>query len=322
MTDYIVPDARLGPGLGKVFISYSHKDSQFVNKLDRKLQQHGFDTWRYEKDILVGDSIPEKIVEAIDRTRVIVIVVSPDSHGRPWLRYELTKATERMINGGCRVMPVLIGNIDPPAMIGHMHYADCRKGSRRGYTKILQTLQFESSRYPIEVPPSLDSPDPLSRGQAIEGIARTVFDGHGYASMDLSATRSLDWEILSVYRPPDLDFHVLYEDVLDHGNIGKPFELYDWNEFKKHSWEACYERYALLVSHLPIDKTLAESLYRLPSEGVHYSVCEDEESGDPPNIAVLFDVRNKSAEDIKLGFQNIKALFIREAETAKAISDD
>jgi hypothetical protein len=313
-----VTDSTTGRDLGKVFISYSHADAKFVKKLDIRLHKAKFDTWLYEKDVLVGDSVIDKVSEAIDDARATIIVVSAFSVTRPWLRYELARATERMIQGQCRVLPVLIGDIEAPSMIGHLLYADCRKSLRTGFAKVIQTLEFDRSRYPVIVPPSLDSDDAIERGQAVEKIVAQVFDGHSFVSMDVSATRMVDWECYGVTRRPDIDINILFQDVLDYGNWSKPFTQHDWDDFKKHVWEDCNEEYALLASHRPVEPALTATLYRLPAKNVFYSMCGNKQFLDEPRVAILIDVsKEHDGEAIRLAVEHSRALFVREAEKLK-----
>jgi hypothetical protein len=63
--------------------------------------------------------------------RVILVVVSKASVASKWLRYELNVATDRMIKGECRVIPVVIDETPLPAelaKIGSNFCTLCRKG--------------------------------------------------------------------------------------------------------------------------------------------------------------------------------------------------
>jgi hypothetical protein len=107
--------------LGKIFISHSSTDKPFVRRLIKRLEEEGFHAWLDEKELLVGDPLSEQIAEALRRARVVIVVVSPTSIRSRWLRYELNLATERMVKGMCRVIPVVVSESDlPPEVAGRI----------------------------------------------------------------------------------------------------------------------------------------------------------------------------------------------------------
>ena len=96
--------------LGKVFISHTAADKPFVRRLAARLEKSQFHVWLDEHDLIAGDPLPESIGKALQAARVILVVVSKASVASKWLRYELNIATERMIKGECRVIPIVIEN--------------------------------------------------------------------------------------------------------------------------------------------------------------------------------------------------------------------
>lgn len=123
--------------LGKVFISHTAADKVFVRDLADRIQARGFSVWLDERDLLVGDSLAETIGVAIANARVILVVVSQESVKSQWLRYELNIATERMISGECRVVPVLKEKSDLPPEVKGLLYADCTESVEDGLRAIL-----------------------------------------------------------------------------------------------------------------------------------------------------------------------------------------
>ncbi len=57
--------------MGHVFISYSHEDSEYVEKLEKKLIREGFDVW-IDHRIDYGTNWPREIREAIDHLWLLV----------------------------------------------------------------------------------------------------------------------------------------------------------------------------------------------------------------------------------------------------------
>ena len=68
-----------------------------------------------EKKLIAGDALGKKISEALGRAEVVLVVVSEASAKSKWLSFELNKATERMIAGQCRLIPVVIDKAELPA---------------------------------------------------------------------------------------------------------------------------------------------------------------------------------------------------------------
>jgi hypothetical protein len=65
--------------MGQIFISYSRKDKDFVDKLVRDLENSGFSVWIDREDIRGGDSWRKSIVDAIRSCDIFVLVLSPNS---------------------------------------------------------------------------------------------------------------------------------------------------------------------------------------------------------------------------------------------------
>ena len=101
--------------LGKVFISHTAADKPFVRRLAARLEKSQFHVWLDEHDLIAGDPLPETIGKALQAAKVILVVVSEASVASKWLRYELNVATERMIKGECRVIPIVIDQTALPA---------------------------------------------------------------------------------------------------------------------------------------------------------------------------------------------------------------
>jgi len=126
--------------LGKVFLSHSWKDKPFVRQLARRLWREGYGVWLDEKELVPGDQLAARLSEAIDLCRVVIIVVTPTSVDSNWLKFELNKATERMVHGYCRLIPVLRGKVEVPQQLKGLIYADFRKSFARGFDAVAAAL--------------------------------------------------------------------------------------------------------------------------------------------------------------------------------------
>jgi TIR domain len=130
--------------LGKVFISHSSVDKPFVRRLTARIRRAGFEVWLDKHELIAGDPLGEKIARALTEANVVLVVVSDHSVKSKWLRYELNLATERMIKGDCRVIPVVINDVAlPPEVVGLL-YADFRGNFSPGMKSILTALEYEA----------------------------------------------------------------------------------------------------------------------------------------------------------------------------------
>ena len=75
-----------------IFISYSRKNVDFVDRLVRSLEGLGFDCWVDRQDLEGGTTWREKISLSIRRCQAFVLVISPDSMNSPIVAQEVSLA--------------------------------------------------------------------------------------------------------------------------------------------------------------------------------------------------------------------------------------
>lgn len=75
-----------------LFISYSSKDLEFVQKLAKDLSSSGVHVWWDKLMMKVGDSLHKKIQEGITNSAWLGVVLSPNSVSSPWVELELNSA--------------------------------------------------------------------------------------------------------------------------------------------------------------------------------------------------------------------------------------
>ncbi len=124
-----------------VFISYSHSDSEFVNKLAARLVASKANVWIDKWEINVGDSLIRKIEDAIQKADALVAVLSKTSVQSEWCRKELTAGLVRELEEKqVLVLPVLAEDCEIPLFLRDKKYADFRKGFDQGLRDILEAL--------------------------------------------------------------------------------------------------------------------------------------------------------------------------------------
>ena len=124
-----VPEMRSGSASesSKVFISYSSSNTTFARSLDVAISIHGAQVFLDEREIRVGDSIPEAVFGAIEKSSHLIFVISKESVVSGWVRDEISAAKMRQNHlGQPKILPVLIDDCEVPSSIRHIRYADFR----------------------------------------------------------------------------------------------------------------------------------------------------------------------------------------------------
>ena len=77
-----------GRFLFDVFLSHSSKDKPVVHNIAQRLRADGLQVWLDEWEIKAGDSIPAKLEEGLERSRVLVLCMSEHAFGAEWPKLE------------------------------------------------------------------------------------------------------------------------------------------------------------------------------------------------------------------------------------------
>lgn len=106
------------------FLSYSSEDRQAAESLCEVLEAAGVRCWVAPRDVVPGMDYAEAIVDAIDQSRVFVLLLSSRSNASPHVRRE----AERAASLGMRIVPLRLENVIPEKslqyFIGSSHWLD------------------------------------------------------------------------------------------------------------------------------------------------------------------------------------------------------
>jgi hypothetical protein len=241
--------------MGKVFISHSSLDKPVVRQISEAIEKAGFAIWLDEHELLPGDPLAERISEALANAKVVIVVVSENSLKSKWLKFELNKAADLMIQGKCRLIPAVIDNSAlPPEVLGLL-YADFTKNFEYGITSIISALKHEFHRVVVE------------RGfwARTEVSLQKIFGPSGSVSI-LGEFRSTDYSILTVPVPSseEEETAVVYEIVSGYSMSEKPLGPPWWDDFS-HTITEYPEFLFLVVTERPVSFPVDTSV----SEGIH-----------------------------------------------------
>ncbi len=111
--------------VASVFISYSHADKPLAKTLANGLGERDFRVWVDEGEIRVGDSLVDKVTDAIDRVDFVVAIVSEASVASPWCQKELSLAmTGEIAKQGITVLPCRVDDVVMPATLKDKKYQE------------------------------------------------------------------------------------------------------------------------------------------------------------------------------------------------------
>jgi hypothetical protein len=100
----------------KVFISYSHRDAQVLERLHvhlASLRREGLIEEWFDRDILAGDVLDAEIDRELEEAEMFLLLISPDFIASDYcVDKEMRRALERHEVGTARVVPVIIEPCD------------------------------------------------------------------------------------------------------------------------------------------------------------------------------------------------------------------
>lgn len=74
-----------------LFLSYSHADSDFVDRLDARLKESGIRFWRDTHDMRAG-RVEKQLTRGISLNPTVIIILSKDSVNSDWVEWEVATA--------------------------------------------------------------------------------------------------------------------------------------------------------------------------------------------------------------------------------------
>ncbi len=109
--------------MGSIFISYSHKDTDYAHKLANTLQSIGLDVWIDER-LDYGSQWPTEIQKQLDACSAFIVIMGPRSFASEWVQSELQRAKRKLKS----VFPLLLEGDEPWLSVESTQYYDVRKG--------------------------------------------------------------------------------------------------------------------------------------------------------------------------------------------------
>lgn len=125
-----------------IYISYSQKDSLFVNKLSENLVRSGVNIWFDKMEINPGENWQKKNNEGISKASILLFISSKNSLKSKWINYEIKKFVE----GNGRIISIIIddyGRNELPDFLQNYQLVDFRNLFDLSFKELLSAFSIE-----------------------------------------------------------------------------------------------------------------------------------------------------------------------------------
>jgi adenylate cyclase len=103
--------------MADIFVSYASEDRDRIKPLIELLEGEGWSVW-WDRELVAGPSFEEKIEEALEAARCVVVAWSESSIKSRWCRAEANDGAERDL-----LVPVRVDDVRPPLAFRSSHTA-------------------------------------------------------------------------------------------------------------------------------------------------------------------------------------------------------
>jgi hypothetical protein len=135
-----MPISESSPVAG-VFVSHRGLDADLARRLAEEIRREGYNVWLDEWEILVGDSIVERINAGLENAKYVLVCYSDIGVLANWMSREWMSALARQLEGhDIRLLPVRLSGGTPPAILADIRYADLVNDWDRGIKELLHAM--------------------------------------------------------------------------------------------------------------------------------------------------------------------------------------
>ena len=121
----------------RVFISYSHRDQNFVCQLANDLKRNRIYSWMDQREIGVGSIWSEQVELALDACEIMVVVLSPESAESP----NVADEWHYYLDAEKTIVPVLYRDCHIPFRLKRIQYVDfVRHSYEDGLASLIDVL--------------------------------------------------------------------------------------------------------------------------------------------------------------------------------------
>jgi hypothetical protein len=147
-------DINFNEFVATVFLSYQHEDIELARALEEGLQEKGFFVWRDEGELRVGDSIINRVSDALDVIDFVVPLVSATSVKSEWCKREISLAmTGELARREVVVLPLRVDATPMPPSLADKFYLAISAKDGREAAELLATSIRKHLLPPRPIPP-------------------------------------------------------------------------------------------------------------------------------------------------------------------------
>jgi hypothetical protein len=122
-----------------IFISYSHQNKEFVDRLAEQLVRNRVYVWLDRWELHVGDSITSRVEDAITNASALLVILSSASVESSWCKREINSGLMRELEERrVVVLPVVLDDCTIPLFLRDKIYADFRSNFDEGLRTVLE----------------------------------------------------------------------------------------------------------------------------------------------------------------------------------------
>jgi hypothetical protein len=125
-----------------IFLSYSSKDKQFVERIALDFAQYGYPVWLDQWRLEVSAHLTNSLQIGVDAADYLLVMLSEHSGHSPWIADELAwgLARERRL-GRPFVIPILLDDCQIPSTLSDRKYADFTRAYEPALHALLSSLR-------------------------------------------------------------------------------------------------------------------------------------------------------------------------------------
>jgi hypothetical protein len=158
--------------MGRVFISYSRRDTATVDSIAKAMQEAGLDIWIDRQDIQAGNMWRVQIVQAIDTCDAFVLMLSPSSAASDNVRKEIDLAQD----SGRTIFAMMLEPVKLPAELRYqlagLQFLDVQMlGFENAVHRLISTVQAQVAKQK-----AVEEPKTRQAELVIQGIDLAAFD--------------------------------------------------------------------------------------------------------------------------------------------------
>lgn len=128
------------------FLSYSSKNKDTVRTIAERLKSDGIRVWFDEWEINVGESIPAKIEEGLQKSRTLVLCMSKEAFASDWSRMEsYTFRFRDPLNKELRFIPLRLDDTPIDGTLSQFRYIDWSTADNyQAYSQLVSACQSQT----------------------------------------------------------------------------------------------------------------------------------------------------------------------------------